>query len=224
MRVECPKCSELAEPHSILIVAHRVTVRCARCDYESCLEMNLASETKEASDDCCPKCEGPVEETTMACPSCGLGAANFEEFAAAVAKAGDNHLLDESWQRLLDDWDSDETHEAFVIEVVKTSSYREAARKYRDVASDEARRVRANRMLERIQTMATATLLATPRKNTAEPEPFRNVIVMLLVLLLLAAAGGIYAMMKTNDTGRVEIKRKVKPTIMKAKPPRSGAK
>ena len=138
----------------------------------------------------CPKCTKLVDHSSAACGSCGLAAEHFASFEAD--KGHCDVQLDEAWQRLLQSWQSDEAHEAFVRMLASAGNYRDGATRYREAAADAERAVRPQEMLQRIQATAAAALLSSKPKLVSEEEPFKGVVVLLMVLVLAAGAGGIY--------------------------------
>jgi hypothetical protein len=139
----------------------------------------------------------PVE-IGVACRSCGLAAERFESYEGGPAHRSEE--LADAWQGLLDNWDSGDAHEEFAALVAARGDYRGGAGHYRETAADPERAQRSQEMLQRIQSMAAAALLSSKPKLAREEEPFKGVVVLLMVLVLVAGAGGIYLMIKHNQS------------------------
>lgn len=137
----------------------------------------------------CPKCQSPVGPNAQACASCGLAVAKFENFKQD--SRSDN--LGEGWQHLEDNWESDDAHEAFMVLVAGSGDFRGGAARYRACERDSLRAERCRKMLDRIQSMATAAILSSkPKLADQHDEPFKKVVVLLLILVMLGAVAGFY--------------------------------
>ena len=100
----------------------------------------------------------------------------------------------DGWQVVEDRWLDDSAHEEFAASVVMSQNYGLAARCYRQAAADPARAERADQMLERMRSMATAALLSRRPTIVDEKEPYRGVLILLMVMLFIGAGVGIVLM------------------------------
>jgi hypothetical protein len=131
-----------------------------------------------------------VDAKLGACPSCGLTAELFASYEGDDNQ--DNKDLEGAWQGVKDNWSSDDAHEGFMRRVAIAGDYRAAAARYRATESDPDRAERSRKMLNRIQTMATAALLTSSPKSARKKQAIKGPLVLVLVFLLIAAAGGVY--------------------------------
>jgi len=84
-----------------------------------------------------------------------------------------------------------------MAEISLCGDYQLAARWYRQAAAVAGQEPKAREMLDRIQKMATAALLAAkpkPGNGKEEEQPYKNVLLLLMVLLFLGAGVGIVLM------------------------------
>jgi hypothetical protein len=212
MRIQCPQCEDLFDSLGATAFAGTLYLQCSHCQAAVSIPFTEASAPPEVQEssapsvvkkssaqgasqevsapagNACPKCGAASAPEVAACASCGLASARFADFQPDEGV----DALEEPWLRLQDQWDSEDEHEAFMGQVAGSGDFRGGAARYRRSQTDPARAERSRKMLDRIQSMATATLLATKPKIPAEKEPFKGAIVMLLVLVMVAVVAGTY--------------------------------
>ncbi len=197
MRFECSHCLKLVAAQVEGSATHALRFKCSACD--GITELSTASTPPQTAStpsegQVCPKCASTIREGLEACPSCGLRSERFLDFAAPSGELSER--LDKSWSKVEGDWSNEGMHEQFLREATFSGDYRAAAARYRVAAQQDERKAQAERMLARIQAMATAALLSSKPKVEAVEEPFRRVVMLLMGLVFLLAAGGVYLMMK----------------------------
>ncbi len=148
----------------------------------------------------CPKCGQLVSDEVTHCPTCGLDKDKFVGFSSGDPL--ELSLLMDGWQVVEDRWLDDSAHEEFAASVVMSENYGLAARCYRQAAADPTRAQRADQMLERMRSMATAALLSRRPTLVEEKEPYRGVLLLLMVMLFIGAGVGIVLM--SGDPSRAE--------------------
>ncbi len=213
MRIECPQCDKLFEAACAKIADDEVRFSCSHCDGSFALpvesgdkeaRVSTRAKVSNPSERCCPKCAVPVESEQLACPSCGLGTERFGDYEAD--EKPEDHDIEDAWQRLAADWESEDAHESFMHVVASTSSYRGAAARYRVTEADASRAKRSRKMLDRIQTMATAALLATAPSSTKRKDAVNGPMVVVLLLLITVAAGAVYYVFAKGNAAGDEIR------------------
>ncbi len=198
MRIECPKCQSLFDAKGASVEKGELHIACSKCKETLSLAILPSAKAKKpapakaalSDGHACPKCSALVAKEAEACSGCGLASEHFSEFEAEVDE--ENHSLEEVWQRVCEDWDDEEGHEAFMRHVAQFSDYLAAAARYRESMAVPARGERSEQMLARIQSMATAALLATRPKGVQKKETFRPVLMLLIVIVLIAGMAGMY--------------------------------
>lgn len=91
--------------------------------------------------------------------------------------------LEALWKKVVDDWDSDAAHGAFVEHCQLTDQLLEAAVRYRGMSGDRDRGPSAKKRLEGISLLALAKLEAA---RTTMPEARKNAGRILLILFFVA--------------------------------------
>jgi len=95
--------------------------------------------------------------------------------------------LEALWKNVLDHWDDDKAHGAFLEHCQRSDQLVEAAVRYRGMKGDRERGEVAEKRLQGVAMLAMAKLEAS-RSTTREPET-RRVAVFVALLFLLAALG-----------------------------------
>ncbi len=99
--------------------------------------------------------------------------------------------LDAAWAHVLEHWDEEAAHEAFLTLCAQTGRLAEAGRRYRNVreGDDPERAEEAARRIERLLAMAAASL----RAERSDPDAFRRkgkaTLTLLATLLFVALVG-----------------------------------
>ncbi len=204
MRIECPFCHEVRDARLLRLSAQSATFACGGCRSEVKATLEEESAPKNEFVDVgasggasCPKCDSPVREESTSCPSCGLTKEKFSGYSDAEPSAAPE--LASAWGRVESAWNQDSAHEDLVAEVSLCGNYRLGALWYRQASSDPARKQKAEEMLDRIQSMATAALMSIKPKVEEEKQPYKNVVILLMVMLFLAAGAGIVLMNKGDE-------------------------
>jgi hypothetical protein len=102
-----------------------------------------------------------------------------------------------AWSTLLDRWDDDAGHKAFVALATSLQRLPEAARRYRALVDDPSRGARAKRGVDAVLAAAMATM--TPRvRQPVRPihvgVPLTALAMLFLVTMLAAKATGVTAL------------------------------
>lgn len=219
MRIECPHCDKVSAAKIVELGDQAVVFECSACQREVVANDWVVAKTHETrveTGSLCPKCGAGNADSARACRSCGLAADRFSDFTKAQPSF--DQRLEQAWSELSENWQDDDLHESFLAEVVRSSDYKEAARRYRVAADEVGQAAKAKQVLLRIQRMASAALLSSRPKVAPEPEPFRAVVMLLIALVVLAGAGGVYVMMKRADVPVVEPHPKTVPTSVPPAP------
>jgi hypothetical protein len=95
--------------------------------------------------------------------------------------------LETLWKEVLDRWDHEPAHGAFLDYCVRTDQLVEAAARYRELRGDRERGESAGKRLQGITILAMAKL-ESARTRGARASPSRVGRLVLLVLLVLLAA------------------------------------
>ena len=210
VRIECSTCLEVGDARLLRVETQSATFGCAHCGAETTAVVapEVAAKTSSAAPvpsksaqseaETCPKCERAVPQACLNCPSCGLTREKFSGYAAEGPSAAPE--LRSAWGRVEAGWNRDSTHEDFAAEVALSGNYRLGALWYRQAASSADRAQKANQMLDRMQSMATAALMSTKPKVEEEKQPYKNVVILLMVLLFVGAGVGIVLMSKGVET------------------------
>lgn len=148
----------------------------------------------EKSDRHCPKCNARVGDTASNCASCGLAVAHFAAFASEAPVA--SQALVAAWKVVEENWAKDSAHESFAALVEVSGEYHIAARWYRAAVSIPSQAVMAETMLQRLRTMAVATLLSADQKTKDTRGRNKKILVVVLGLLICLVGIGILLMFK----------------------------
>lgn len=147
----------------------------------------------------CPKCHAVVAERA-ACPGCGLAAARMASWVAERAAAIPAELR-ASWGRVVESWQDQPRHDAFVQAAVNAGAYAWAAGQYQDAlrqrpaaagAADPIAPI-ARRQLERVRRTAEAAMLASAAVRQEQKAPYRSATTILVMLVVVLVAGALYA-------------------------------
>jgi hypothetical protein len=95
--------------------------------------------------------------------------------------------LEALWKNVLDNWDEDKAHGAFLEHCQRSDQLVEAAVRYRGMKGDRERGEVAEKRLQGVAMLAMAQLEAS-RSSAREPET-RRVTLFVALLFLLAALG-----------------------------------
>ncbi|HEX3595648.1 MAG TPA: hypothetical protein VHU80_11110 [Polyangiaceae bacterium] len=98
-------------------------------------------------------------------------------------------ILEVLWKKVLDDFDDEPAHAAFIEHCQTTRQLLEAAVRYRGMAGDHARGAQAERRLASIAALALAGLETT---RTPERQGFGLAVRLVLIVLFL---GGSFALL-----------------------------
>ena len=96
--------------------------------------------------------------------------------------------LDALWKRVLDDWESDRLHGAFIEHCQATGNLLEAAVRYRGMAGDHARGASADKRLKGIALLAIAGLES---ERSPDPRGASDATRIVLILFFIAATAAL---------------------------------
>jgi hypothetical protein len=99
-------------------------------------------------------------------------------------------VLDALWKKVLDEWEDDKRHAAFIEHCRAVGGLAEAAARYRGMAGDRERGPEAEKRLKSILAVALVELEAL---RTPAPERSSRTRSIVLTLLFMAATLGILA-------------------------------
>jgi hypothetical protein len=92
------------------------------------------------------------------------------------------------WKNLLDHWDEDKAHAAFLEHCRSSGQLAEAAARYRGMTGDRERGAAAQKRLQGVAVLAMAALEST---RTARPETKSSLTSLVLILFFVAATFGL---------------------------------
>ena len=104
---------------------------------------------------------------------------------------GSDPAFEALWNRVLERWDDDKTHGAFLEHTVRTQQLAEAAARYRALRDDLAKGERARKRLEAVATTAVHLMMAT---KTAPQRRGNRLITLVAFVLCVAAMIGLAMM------------------------------
>ena len=98
-----------------------------------------------------------------------------------------DHVLEALWKNVVDRWDDDAAHSAFIDHCRQSDQLVEAAVRYRGMAGDRERAMLAQKKLNGIAVLALARLesLRTREKR----EPTRTTAYVLIAVFIAASVG-----------------------------------
>lgn len=96
------------------------------------------------------------------------------------------------WKHVLDHWDEDKPHGAFLEHCRATNQLAEAAARYRGMTGDRERGAAAQKRLQGVLVLAMAALEAT---RTARPETKSSMTSLLLIVFFVAATFGLLVLL-----------------------------
>ncbi|HUS29948.1 MAG TPA: hypothetical protein VMZ53_15690 [Kofleriaceae bacterium] len=104
--------------------------------------------------------------------------------------------VEAAWQRVVESWDDQTRHDAFIGLVAQYGDFAWAASKYKERAGDAI----ADKHLEKIRKAATATMFATASKKPEGGAPYKSTMVIfaVLILMMLIALIGVKLMHDTR--------------------------
>ena len=193
MKVQCPQCREIVEMVDFSASDEGLRFTCGNCNQAILLANPKVEKAKPEpappappGEVICPKC-GHGQKDTYACHRCGLVFEKFDESnlppdpdeAAALWKEIQLQPADEP------------RHEAFLEACQKANRMDYAARQYRLILREPAKKALAEKMLERIFSKAQAQLapaaIATEGRRGKRKQKSKMV-----VWILLAVCGGLF--------------------------------
>lgn len=152
IRVRCPDCYKLYAVELRDIQELRPRFECVVCRSQFSLSVPehtqvsvnpelSAGESKtktEAKSLKCPKCEKPHSASDHECPYCGIYFAKYHSRAQAIQKKNDElkigeKPLAEAWKKVIEDFDSEDTHREFVAKCQSMNQLTLAAEQYRNL-------------------------------------------------------------------------------------------
>ena len=89
--------------------------------------------------------------------------------------------LEALWKRVLDAWDDDRAHGAFLQHCQQTDALGEAAARYKGMAGDRDRGAAATKKLEAVSMLAVHTLLAARSEPRRGPPRWLLIVVVILL-------------------------------------------
>lgn len=152
----------------------------------------------------CPKCHAVVGDRAS-CPGCGLATSRMAGFAAARDASVPDELR-AAWQRVVDSWQDQPRHDAFVQLAASASAFAWAAGQYQEVRRQRPDDAIARRQLERVRRTTEAAMLASAAAvGRNEKAPYRSATAILVMLVVVLVAGALYAtfMRETRTPGPV---------------------
>src|SRR5687767_13209929 len=96
------------------------------------------------------------------------------------------------WKNVLDHWDDDKAHGAFLEHCRSSGQLAEAAARYRGMTGDRERGAAAQKRLQGVAVLAMAALEST---RTARPETKSSPTSLVLILFFVAATLGLLVML-----------------------------
>jgi hypothetical protein len=101
--------------------------------------------------------------------------------------------LEALWKQVVDDWDDDKPHAAFLEHCRQTNQLAEAAARYRGMTGDRVRGAAAQKRLEGVAVLAMTALESTRTTNVARRGPGSSLMLLLLfAVLTLGLVGYLY--------------------------------
>ena len=107
-------------------------------------------------------------------------------------------IADALWEKVVEDFTSDKTHEAFLAQIQREHSFEDAARRYRAhrdslPEDDEENRERADKRLGAIAIVAMASM-ESQKSVLEEPRPMRTIGIIAVIIAIGAVVGLIRAL------------------------------
>jgi hypothetical protein len=96
-------------------------------------------------------------------------------------------VLEALWKQVVDNWDDDKPHGAFLEHCRQTNQLAEAAARYRGMTGDRARGTAAQKRLEGVTILAMAALEST--RTGQAPRRGQTTSILLLLLFLALTSG-----------------------------------
>ncbi len=100
--------------------------------------------------------------------------------------------LEALWKNVLDHWDEDKAHGAFLEHCRATKQLAEAAARYRGMTGDRVRGKAAEKRLQGVLVLAMAALEST---RTPRPETKSSLTNLVLILFFIAATFGLLVLL-----------------------------
>jgi hypothetical protein len=107
-----------------------------------------------------------------------------------------DQVLEALWKNVLDRWDDDAAHGAFIEHCQQSDQLVEAAVRYRGMAGDHERSAQAQRRLNGIAALALARMESLRTREKREPTPIGA---YLLIVLFVVASIGLAAYLRANS-------------------------
>lgn len=144
----------------------------------------------------CPKCSAQVEQTLKECPACGV---IFEKFKSrASAEESDlttSALLKQMWQSVLDRYEDESKHQAFIRACESEGNLTYALNRYSTILEATPYEPRARRLRESVKALMElkARVLAPKQGNPDKTKGWLVLHVLLIgTALSLIAAGWLW--------------------------------
>ena len=147
----------------------------------------------------CPKCHAAYGQRA-ACPGCGLAAERMAGFSAAQ-EAELSDTLRASWSAVLERWDDQARHDAFVQAATAAGAFAWAAGKYQDARRSRPGDALAERQMARVRRTAEAAMLASAAVRQVERAPYRGATAVLIMLVVALGAGAMYTAFLRGSRG-----------------------
>lgn len=203
MRLACDSCGEVGELRLARTgSADAALVTCVRCGAQ--VELPISRDASAARPlpappvtapggeaDRCPKCHAALAEH-VACPGCGLARSRMAGFSASRAAEVPEEVR-AAWQTILDGWDEQPRHDAFVQAVAGAGAFAWAAGQYQDERRRRPGDPVATRQLERVRRTAEAAMLASAAVRQDQKAPYRGATAILVMMVVVLVAGALYA-------------------------------
>ena len=106
-----------------------------------------------------------------------------------------DQVLEALWKNVLDRWDDDAPHGAFIDHCQQSDQLVEAAVRYRGMAGDRERGEQAQKRLKAIAVLALARLESLRTREKREPS---RIGAYLLIAVFVAASIGLLAYLQAN--------------------------
>jgi len=94
-------------------------------------------------------------------------------------------VLDALWKKVLDDWENEHVHGAFIDHCQTTGQLLEAAVRYRGMAGDHLRGAAADKRLKAIALVAMTNMES---QRSEPPRDYSDVVKLVLILFFVAGS------------------------------------
>jgi len=100
-----------------------------------------------------------------------------------------------AWEDAVAHWDDPAKHTALLGLVAQHNCFAWAAARYKERAGDAI----ADQQLARVQSSAVAAMFVQSARKKAEPQPYRQTLILLAALLLMLVLGLVFATILHNN-------------------------